>query len=150
MKPLIVLLGSFGTALLVLHFIQGGWHWQWPARIAMSTMLLLTSSGHFLFTQGMMMMLPPFLPAKKTLIYFTGLLEILAAIGLLIPALRTVTAICLLMFFILILPANVYAALKKINLETAGYDGPGLSYLWFRIPMQLLLLAWVYAAGFGG
>ncbi|HEY0273698.1 MAG TPA: hypothetical protein VGC22_10975 [Chitinophaga sp.] len=147
MKPFILLLVSFGIALLALHFLRGGWPWQWPMRIAMSAMLLLTALGHFMFTAGMALMLPPFVPAKKFFVYATGLLEILAAIGLLIPALRTVTAICLLVFFVLILPANIYAGIKRVNIEKATYDGPGPAYLWFRVPLQLLLMAWVYLAG---
>lgn len=41
------------------------------------------------------------------------------------------------------LPANIIAAKQKINLEKASYDGPGLAYLWFRIPLQVLFIGWV-------
>jgi len=44
----------------------------------------------------------------------------------------------------LILPANSYAAVKKIDLEKANYNGSGLNYLWFRIPLQVLFIGWVY------
>lgn len=144
MKPLIIVLATaFLCSLFAFHFIQGGWPLVWPASIGMSAMLLLTAAGHFMYTPGMMLMLPPFLPAKKFIVLFTGVLEIAAAIGLLLPAWRSITAICLLVFFLLILPANVYACMKKVNLSRADHTGPGLSYLWQRIPFQVVLIAWV-------
>ena len=47
-------------------------------------------------------------------------------------------------FFILILPSNIYASVKKINYQKATLDGPGLSYLWFRMPLQVFFIGWVY------
>jgi len=47
-------------------------------------------------------------------------------------------------FFVLILPANIHAAIHHVNLETATNDGNGLNYLWFRIPLQVFYIAWVY------
>lgn len=144
MKLLITVLAAATLlSFFAFHFIQGGWPLVWPASIGMSAMLLLTGAGHFMFTPGMILMLPPFVPAKKFTVLFTGVLEILAAIGLLIPGLRSITAICLLVFFLLIIPANVYACMKKVNLPKADFTGPGLSYLWRRIPFQVVLIAWV-------
>ncbi|PUZ25617.1 hypothetical protein DCC81_15195 [Chitinophaga parva] len=143
MKPLIIVLASASlSSLLVFHSVHGGWQLVWPASIGMSAMLLLTAVGHFMYTSGMVLMLPPLLPAKKFIVLFTGVLEMAAAIGLLLPAWRSITAICLLVFFILILPANVYACMKKVNLVRADHTGPGPSYLWQRIPFQTVLMAW--------
>jgi hypothetical protein len=46
---------------------------------------LFTASGHFLSTQAMAEMLPPFVPARVPLVYLTGLLEIALALGLALP-----------------------------------------------------------------
>jgi uncharacterized membrane protein len=107
-------------------------------------MLLLTAIGHFKFMKGMTMMMPPFIPAKKQVVIATGFLEIAAAIGLLIPSIIKITGILLIIFFVLILPANIYAATKKVNLEKADYTGSGITYLWFRIPEQIFFIAWIY------
>ncbi len=85
MKPLIVLLTTFVIALLVTKIINGNYKIALSARIAMSVMLLFTASAHFAFTNGMTMMIPSFIPYKTEIIYFTGVIEIMAAIGLLIP-----------------------------------------------------------------
>jgi uncharacterized membrane protein len=107
-------------------------------------MLLVTAIGHFLYPAGMALMLPDFIPFKKEVIYLTGIIEVAAAIGLLIPRFQKLTAWLLILFFVMILPANIYAAIHHVNLTTATYDGSGLNYLWFRIPLQVLFIAWVY------
>jgi len=113
-------------------------------RVAMSLMLVFTAIGHFKFTNGMAMMLPVFIPAKNQIVLVTGLIEILAAIGLLVLPTIKVTGILLIAFFVLILPANIYAAIKNVNLEKADNSGNGINYLWFRIPEQVFFIAWIY------
>lgn len=127
--------------------IKHGWKFPLAGRIAMSVMLLLTGIGHFIYPAGMALMLPDFIPFKMELIYFTGLIEIAAAIGLLIPRIQKLTAWLLIIFLISIFPANIYAAIHHVNLQTATYDGSGLSYLWFRVPLQILFIGWVYYFG---
>jgi uncharacterized membrane protein len=92
----------------------------------------------------MSMMIPQSIPFKTGLVYFTGVVEIAAAIGLLIPALVTVTGWLLIVFFILLLPANIYAAIKHVDFEKATYHGRGLDYLWFRVPLQIIFIVWIY------
>ncbi len=107
-------------------------------------MLIFTSIAHFAFTKGMEMMLPDFITFKTTAVYLTGVIEIVAAIGLFIPKFQIITAWLLITFFVLILPANIYAAIKEIDYQKGTSDGNGLNYLWFRIPLQILFIVWVY------
>jgi uncharacterized membrane protein len=144
MKPLIVLLSVFVISLLATKFVHKNFEFALSGRIAMSVMLLFTAIGHFAFTEGMTMMLPDFIPFKTEVVYLTGIIEIAAAIGLFIPKLKIVTAWLLIVFFILILPANIYAAIKQIDYQKATFDGNGLSYLWFRVPLQILFIGWTY------
>lgn len=144
MKPLIVLLTGFGISLIIVKVWNGSWQFSMAGCIGMSIMLLFTAVGHFVFSKGMEMMLPPFMPFKKAVVYATGLIELAAAIGLLLPTYRQLTGWLLILFFILILPANIYASLRNVNYQKATYDGPGHDYLWFRIPLQLLFIAWMY------
>lgn len=92
----------------------------------------------------MEMMLPDFIPGKTFVIYATGIIELAAAVGLLIPGLQIVTGWLLIIFFIFILPANIYAAIKRVDFQKSNYYGNGLNYLWFRIPLQLFFVAWTY------
>jgi uncharacterized membrane protein len=112
----------------------------------MAVMMVFTSIGHFIYTRGMAMMLPSFIPFKKEIVYITGVLEIASAAGLLIPATRTITAWLLIIFFIVLTPANINAAIKHLNMEKGTYDGSGPRYLWFRMPLQVLFIVWVYVS----
>jgi uncharacterized membrane protein len=147
MKPLLVLLIASSVILLITHAISGGWDYVIAGNLGMAVMLFSTAVGHFIYSQGMMLMMPGFIPGKRTLIYTTGVMEALFAIGLCIPSTRRLSADLLVLFFLLILPANINAAQKSVDYETATYEGRGISYLWLRIPMQIFFIAW--AAYFG-
>ena len=144
MKPLIVLVLASLISLVVLKITSGKYNLNLSIRIGMSVMLLFTALGHFLFPNGMALMIPDLIPFKKELIYLTAFLEILGAIGLHIPQFRRFTAWSLIVFFILMLPANIKASMIHLNYQKGTYDGPGLMYLWFRIPLQLLFIFSVY------
>lgn len=144
MKPLILLIGVFGAVLLIRKFFGYSFDLPFAGRIAFASMLLFTALGHFLFPTGMAAMIPNFVPSKLMVVYITGLLEILFAIGILIPSFQKQTGWMLLLFLVLVLPANVKAALEHIHYESGTSTGPGPVYLWFRIPMQLFLMLWVY------
>lgn len=144
MKPLIVLLSSFVIAIFVVKIVKKEYDFALSARIAMSIMLCFTAIGHFAFTKGMSMMVPQFIPFKTSLVYITGLFEILLAIGLLIPKLKVISGWTLIIFLLLMLPANIYASIHNIDYQKGTFDGNGLSYLWFRIPLQFLFIVWTY------
>ena len=146
MKPLLVLLLTFVIALLALRLIQKQYDLALSARIALSAMLLFTAIAHFVYTEGMMMMMPDFIAYKKELVYFTGIIEILASIGLLIPNLRVLTGWLLIVFFIMLLPANIHAAIRHVDYQKGSFDGSGPNYLWYRVPLQMLFIFWTYVS----
>lgn len=144
MKPLIVLLASFIVATIVIRLIKNEYDFAFSARIAMCIMLCFTAVGHFAFTKGMSMMIPPFVPFKSSIVLLTGVLEIVMGIGLLIPRFQVLSGWALIAFLVLMLPGNVYAAMHNIDFEKGTFNGPGLSYLWFRIPLQWFFIGWLY------
>ncbi len=144
MKPLIVLLLSFTISLFILKIIKKEYNFALSARIAMSIMLVFTAVGHFAFTKGMSMMIPKFIPFKENFVYITGIFEVLLAIGLLITKFKTISGYALIIFLLLMLPANIYASINNVNLQKETLDGNGIMYLWFRIPLQILFIIWTY------
>lgn len=144
MKPLIVLLGVFIISLFSTRIFHGNYEVALSGRIAMSAMLVFTAIAHFAFTKGMAMMLPAFIPYKGETVYLTGVIEIAAAIGLLIPKASIATGWLLILFLILLLPANIYAAIKQVDYQKGTFDGNGVTYLWFRIPLQIFFIVWTY------
>ena len=144
MKPLIILLSSFVISLFIVRIITMEYNFALSGRIAISTMLAFTAIGHFAFTKGMSMMIPKFIPHKETLVQLTGIFELLLAICLLIPRLKYRAAWALIIFLLLMLPANIYASMNNINYQKGTFNGSGLAYLWFRIPLQFLFIIWTY------
>ena len=110
----------------------------------MSAMLWCTAIAHVVFVEGMSLMLPDLIPYRRELVYFTGLLEVVAAIGILLPRYEKLTGWLLMIFFVCLLPANIYAACVHVNLKEATFDGHGPRYLWYRIPLQICFITWVY------
>lgn len=144
MKPLFVLITTFIIACFIVDINKGEFEFALPGRIAMSFMLAFTSVGHFAFTKGMTLMIPDFISYKRQIVYFTGGIELAVAIGLHVPVMREVTAWLLIVFLLLILPANINASLKNIDYQKGTFDGQGLAYLWLRIPLQFFFIAWTY------
>jgi uncharacterized membrane protein len=144
MKPLIVLIITFLISLFIFQLNYGNYDFQMAGRIAMTLMLLFTSIAHFKFVKGMTMMVPEIIPNKELMVYVTGVLEITAAVCLLLNTTYVIASWFLIVFFIVLLPANINAAVKHIDYENGTYNGKGKAYLWFRIPLQLFFIIWVY------
>ncbi len=144
MKPFYLLLAVFVLSTSIAKLTTGSWNLPFGGNLAMALMLCFTALGHFLFTKGMILMVPGFIPFKRELIYLTGIAEIILGIALLFPSVRAYAGVALIIFLLLMLPANIYAAVNHVNYEKASFDGPGLSYLWIRIPLQAIFIAWLY------
>jgi uncharacterized membrane protein len=110
----------------------------------MAVMLVFTAMAHFNQTEYMVEMLPDLMPYKKATVYITGMLEFLAAIGLFIKKTVKITTYFLILFYLLILPANIIGSIKQVDL--GGMDA-GAPYLFFRIPLQVLFMIWIYYFG---
>ncbi|MFD2998763.1 hypothetical protein ACFS7Z_00180 [Pontibacter toksunensis] len=110
-------------------------------------MMLFTATGHFAYLEEMALMIPDFIPFKREAVFLIGLFEIAAAVGLLIGRLQAIPAWLLIAFFILVLPANIHAAITNIDYQTGANTGPGLAYLWFRVPQLVLSIVWKYFFG---
>lgn len=147
MKPLIVLILSFIISSVTTYFIGGSSDYILSGNIAMCVMLCFTATAHFAFKKGMQMMMPGFIPYKSALVFITGIVEIILGIGLLFKEFHYTVSWIIIIFFVLLLPVNINAALKRINYQKANFDGPGIDYLWFRIPLQLVFIVWVWYFG---
>lgn len=148
MKLLTILFVTFALALIGTKIFQGNWNLVFSGNLGMAVFILFTGLAHFKFQKGMALMIPEFIPAKLFWVYFTGLIEIAAAIGLIIPSIRELTSILLIIFFVLVFIANIDSSRKKVNLFKADYSGPGMGYLYKeRIPMQIILIAWTWFFG---
>ncbi|WP_113700349.1 hypothetical protein [Nonomuraea lactucae] len=138
---LVALLGFRGSgALGVRRFAS------WPAAAAhgLAVMLVMTAGAHFVPAGVTLMpnhadlvrMVPPFVPFPSAMVYATGVLELLGAVGLVVTRARWIAGNGLAVLFVLLLPANVHAALADVP-----FNGGEASPLWLRIPEQVLYIA---------
>ena len=144
MQTLMVLIAAFAMALAIMKLHTKEFRVSSAARVAISLMFLFTGISHFIFTEGMTMMLFPFIPIKTEVIYITGLLEIVFSIEFLFPKTRKYAGYASIAFLVALLPSNIYAAINHIDPAGADFTGPGVEYLWIRIPLQLLFIFWIY------
>ena len=113
------------------------------ARVGVSLFFAFAGLGHFLQTAAMAEMLPPAVPYRTELIYLTGVLELVGAIGIWVPRLTRLTGLCLIVMLIGLLPANIYSAFAQVKF--GGHES-GPAYLLARVPFQVLAIWWVYLA----
>lgn len=113
------------------------------ARVGLSLFFGFTGIAHFIKTQEMALMIPPFVPYRIELIYLTGLLEMAGAIGVWIPRLMRLTGLCLILMLLGLLPANVYSAVNRVPF--GGHEA-GPIYLLVRVPFQIFVIWWTYFA----
>jgi uncharacterized membrane protein len=135
MVTLVVLLVSY--LVLALIKVEKGLR----GRMSLAVLLIFTGTAHFYKTQEMAMMLPDYVPYKTEVIYITGVFELMGAVGILIQKFKTLAGACLILMFVGLLPANVYAAYKHVDFGGHAY---GPKYLLFRIPLQLFFIWWTY------
>ena len=146
MAPLIILLVTFAVLYSLDRFVLGGKiGLSLAGRIAMAAMLIATGISHFTNAEEMVAMMPDFVPAKREVIYFTGACELAAVIGLVWNKTARLASILLIVFFVLVLPANIAGSLKSVDFGGMEY-GPW--YLLFRVPLQVFFIWWVWWFGF--
>ena len=143
MIPLFLLLGSLLLfRLLGFMGVAVFATWHESTVYALAVLFCFTGVAHFgPLSAEVEKMLPPWVPAPKATVFLTGALEILGAIGLIVPETRRLAGTCLIIFLVAVFPANVHAAKIKLSLR-----GQPVTPLWLRAPMQVLfivLLAWV-------
>ncbi|GAC1391706.1 MAG: hypothetical protein NVS4B11_21590 [Ktedonobacteraceae bacterium] len=115
--------------------------WKTLARITMGIVFILASTLHFTASEAELKIIPSFLPLRHEALYITGILEFLGGVGLFVPnrKLQRASAWGLVVLLIVIFPANVYQAVK--NIQLGGFMNSPI-YLWGRLPFQAVFIGW--------
>ena len=111
------------------------------AAIGLGILFVFTAVGHFIKTEAMAQMIPEFLPVKIFIVYLTGVLELGIAASFFFRITRVGGAWLAVVLLLLFLPVNIYAAINHIPM---GGHAWGPVYLLIRIPLQLVILVWIY------
>jgi uncharacterized membrane protein len=142
---LVILGGTYGAvtllpAMLPLQSLSRSLR----GRISLAALFVFTGISHFVMPEEMAQLLPAWVPLRMELIAVTGVLEVLGAMGLLIPRLARLASIALILFLLGVLPANIYGAFNQVDF---GAHALGPVYLLTRIPFQVFLMGWAYYFG---
>jgi len=111
------------------------------AAIGLGMLFTFTGIGHFIRTEPMAQMLPPWVPARMLLVSLTGVLEFAIAVGFFVPTSRRFTGWVAAVVLVLFFPANIYAAINHVPM---GGHAWGPVYLLLRAPLQAIIMCWVY------
>jgi uncharacterized membrane protein len=113
------------------------------SRIVLAALFAIAGTLHFIIPDQYAAIMPPWLPLHRELVYLTGVLQIAGGIGLLVPRTRRAAGIGLILLLIAVLPANVQMLLDA---RAAGASTMWQALLLLRLPLQLVLIAWVWRA----
>jgi uncharacterized membrane protein len=105
-------------------------------RLLLGAFFLVAGSLHFLKPKPYVAIVPDVLPRKREIVYASGVAELAGGAGVL--AGRRAAGWWLIATLIGIFPANVNMA---VNSERFNVPEP---LLWARLPIQGLLIAWVW------
>ena len=110
-------------------------------RILAGILFIVGGISHFLKTEMFVAIIPPFLSFPEALVYITGIFEILGGIGVLIPWIKRIAGNGLVILLLAVFPANLHMAINDVHVE--GLPTSPV-FLWLRLPLQFLLIAWIW------
>ena len=112
-------------------------------RWVLTIVMVGAGANHFINPPPYLGMMPAEIPVSwhLSLVYISGVFEILGGLGLILPATRRLAAWGLIALFIAVFPANLNMALNHLPL---GEDPIPAWVLWARLPLQLVAIAWAY------
>lgn len=141
MITLIVLIGSF---ILLIFFSRVGIFFKDKSyrelgAYSMAIFLVFFGLSHFYKQDELILMLPDFMPFPEVIIFITGIIEIILAVGLIFPTTRRLSGILIAIYFIAVLPANIYKAVNTVEISgTLSND----TMSWVRIFFQPIFIIW--------
>ena len=109
------------------------------ARLLLGAFFLVAGTLHFLKPRPYVAIVPDALPRKLEIVYASGVAEIAGGAGVLAAPTRRAAGWWLIATLVAVFPANVNMA---VNAER--FRSVSAPLLWVRLPVQGLLIAWVW------
>ncbi len=144
------------TIVLMMILLTGPWlaarAWaQWRGRpldgqqaaaaAGLALLFAFTAVGHFVRAADLVAMLPPWVPQREAIVFWSGVFEVALASALLWPRTRRGAGLAACAALALFFPVNVYAAMHHTGM---GGHADGPAYLLIRGPLQVVLFAWAW------
>jgi uncharacterized membrane protein len=110
-------------------------------RLLLGGTFIATGALHFLRPRMYEAIVPDYLPAHRELVYASGVAEALGGAGVLLEPTRRPAGWWLILTLLAVFPANVEMAVHAERFRRIPEP-----LLWARLPVQGMLIAWVWAA----
>ncbi len=107
-------------------------------RVAAAVLFIGAGANHFVHPSFYRAIVPPGFPSPAGLVAISGACEIAGGVGLLVPQLRRWAGWGLIALLVAVFPANVFMAVSAKQFELPPW------MLWARLPLQGVLIAWVW------
>jgi uncharacterized membrane protein len=116
------------------------------SRVALGLFFILAGTAHFISPSPYLRIMPAYFPWPAVLVGLSGAAEILGGVGVCFRSTRRVAGWWLIALLVAVFPANIQAI--STGMVMGEYVVPTWM-LWLRLPVQLLLIAWVWRACLG-
>jgi uncharacterized membrane protein len=114
---------------------------KYAGLVVVSLFFLIGGQAHFTQTQFFVSIVPPYVPLPLATVYFTGVLELIGAVAIWVPAWRSWAGIGLFALTVCVTPANIY---MWLNPQLFPDISPTL--LAWRLVAQVVLLAIIWTS----
>ena len=98
---------------------------------------------HFVIPRSYEAIVPDYLPAKRAIVYASGVAEIAGGVAVMHPETRRLGSWWSVATLAAVFPANLHMALHPERYRVPG----GRLSLYLRLPVQALFVVWAIAAG---
>ena len=112
--------------------------------LAIAALFLVAGIGHFVIPAWFDRIVPTWIPNPRLATYVSGVAEIAGALGVLYAPTRRAAGIGLIALLVAVYPANIN--MLQMARASAASSTMYLTILWLRLPLQPLMVWWVYGA----
>ncbi len=109
-------------------------------RWLLAVALIVQGINHFIMDEGMIAMIPDYLPEPALLVYLSGIAEVLLGTLVFVPRLRALAGWGIIALLVAVFPANL-----EMALHPGRWPAVPEVFLWIRLPFQLVFMLWAWA-----
>jgi uncharacterized membrane protein len=113
---------------------------------ALGAFFVFAGTMHFVIPRRYEAIMPPYLPRHREAVQVSGVAEIVGGAAVVPAATRRFARWWLIALLAAVFPANVHMAVHPEQVEGLEESGVPRWALWARLPLQPLMMIWVWTA----
>jgi uncharacterized membrane protein len=106
----------------------------------------LAGSMHFVRPRAYEAIVPPYVPRHREVVVASGLAELAGAVAMVPAPTRRIARWWLIGVLVAVFPANVHMAIRPEQVRDLDLNRLPRWALWARLPLQPLMMLWVWRA----